>query len=211
MTTGERIRAVRKKKGLTQKQLADRCGMADSAIRKYESGRIKPKLETIQRIATALDADLLEFVDLYPGEDTPKSFESTRSISETIKKGREVGKRLVFRDGALILEYPEPEKNEQLERGNQILQDLALKYDDSQSIAGLVEHLNGLSDEDQIALTVASTIMFFSIQKGDILVVGDDGKLILPPTGDPQDASAPQEDEDTSPAADAPEGPPEDA
>lgn len=55
MNIGERIRAIRKSKGMTQKQVAEECGMADSAIRKYESGSQKPKLETLQRIATALN------------------------------------------------------------------------------------------------------------------------------------------------------------
>lgn len=54
MTIGERIRAARKDKGLTQKQLADSCGMADSAIRKYESGKQMPKMGTLMKIANAL-------------------------------------------------------------------------------------------------------------------------------------------------------------
>lgn len=55
MTTGELIRQARKNAGLTQKQLGERCGMADSAIRKYESGRITPKAETLKRIAAGLN------------------------------------------------------------------------------------------------------------------------------------------------------------
>lgn len=54
MTTGQRIRDRRKELGLTQKQLGELCGMADSAIRKYESGRITPKHQTLKRIANAL-------------------------------------------------------------------------------------------------------------------------------------------------------------
>ena len=54
MSTGERIRAIRMKRGQTQKQLGDLCGMADSAIRRYESGRGNPTEKTLQRIAAAL-------------------------------------------------------------------------------------------------------------------------------------------------------------
>lgn len=60
MTIGERIRAIRKEKSMTQKQVADACGMADSAIRKYESGSQTPKLKTVRRIAAALG--------VHPGE-----------------------------------------------------------------------------------------------------------------------------------------------
>lgn len=58
MTTGERIRMVRLENGMTQKQVAEACGMADSAIRKYESGRIAPKADTLQRIAAALNVSV---------------------------------------------------------------------------------------------------------------------------------------------------------
>lgn len=54
MTIGERLRVTRQQAGMTQKQVAIACGMADSAIRKYESGIQKPKVETIERLAVAL-------------------------------------------------------------------------------------------------------------------------------------------------------------
>lgn len=55
MTVGERIRAERKKKDWTQKQLEDKTGINEANIRKYESGRQNPKAETLQKIASALD------------------------------------------------------------------------------------------------------------------------------------------------------------
>lgn len=64
MTTGEKIKTLRQKKGLTQKQLGDLCGMADSAIRRYENGRAKPKIETLQKIADALDIKISELISL---------------------------------------------------------------------------------------------------------------------------------------------------
>lgn len=63
MTVGESIRKVRLAKGMTQKQVADACGMADSAIRKYEYGQITPKFATLQRIASALGVSAHELVD----------------------------------------------------------------------------------------------------------------------------------------------------
>lgn len=44
MSIGENIKKIRVQKGLTQKQLGELCGMADSAIRRYENGRANPKL-----------------------------------------------------------------------------------------------------------------------------------------------------------------------
>lgn len=54
MSFGERIKALRKERGMTQKELGDLCGMADSAIRKYESGKITPKFGTTTKLAAAL-------------------------------------------------------------------------------------------------------------------------------------------------------------
>ena len=71
MTVGERLKAIRKEKGLTQKQVASGCGMADSAIRKY--GLITPKLETIQRIANALGVHVLDLLGVGNELDTYQS------------------------------------------------------------------------------------------------------------------------------------------
>ena len=62
MTVGEKIKNARLSKNLTQKQLGELCGMADSAIRRYELGGAKPKIETLRRIAMALDVGLDTFL-----------------------------------------------------------------------------------------------------------------------------------------------------
>lgn len=55
MTIGERIRKIRTEKGLTQKKLGELCGMNEVQIRQYELGKANPKIETIERIAIALN------------------------------------------------------------------------------------------------------------------------------------------------------------
>lgn len=49
---------LRERHGLTQAQLADRCGIDQGDISRIERGAISPTARTLQRIATALDADL---------------------------------------------------------------------------------------------------------------------------------------------------------
>lgn len=60
MTLGLKIKEMRKRKGLTQKQLGALCGIADSNIRKYENGQQNPKIETLRKIANALDISVIE-------------------------------------------------------------------------------------------------------------------------------------------------------
>ena len=55
---GNNIKRIRNAQNLTQKQLGELCHMPDSAIRKYESGRQKPKYETLQRLASALNCSV---------------------------------------------------------------------------------------------------------------------------------------------------------
>ncbi len=63
MTVAENIKRIRKEKGLTQKQLGEKCKMSESTLRQYELGFRNPKLQTLAKIAAALDVsanDLLE-------------------------------------------------------------------------------------------------------------------------------------------------------
>lgn len=54
--SGEKIKKIRIAQNLTQEQLGRLCvpPMAGSAIRRYESGKASPKIQTLQRIAKAL-------------------------------------------------------------------------------------------------------------------------------------------------------------
>lgn len=76
MTIGEKIKKARTDAKMTQKELAEKCGMADSAIRKYESGKVVPKLDTIAKIARAMGLYAGDLVDagqwgqVQPGEDS---------------------------------------------------------------------------------------------------------------------------------------------
>lgn len=49
---------LRNKHGLTQTQLAERCGMSQADISRIERGSTSPTARTLQRIADALEADL---------------------------------------------------------------------------------------------------------------------------------------------------------
>lgn len=64
MTVGENIKKFRKEKGFTQKKLGEKCGIAESNIRKYENNKQNPKKETIQKIADALNVHYFELDEL---------------------------------------------------------------------------------------------------------------------------------------------------
>ena len=62
MTTGDRIRAARLSKNLTQKKLGELCQIAEPTIRRYELGKLNPKYGTLQKIAVALDISCSELI-----------------------------------------------------------------------------------------------------------------------------------------------------
>jgi PAS domain S-box-containing protein len=58
MTFGQRLRELRKAKGLTQRDLADRVGLSFTYLSKIENGAMQPpRGKTITDLANALDAD----------------------------------------------------------------------------------------------------------------------------------------------------------
>lgn len=59
---GDRIRQVRLDRNLTQERLGERAGMDRQAINRIEQGHASPKLDTLIRLAAALEVPLAELV-----------------------------------------------------------------------------------------------------------------------------------------------------
>ena len=62
MNTCDRIRAARKKLGLTQKQLADKADVSLMSVRRYENDDKKYQLDILQKISKALGVPLAYLV-----------------------------------------------------------------------------------------------------------------------------------------------------
>ena len=60
--TGSAIRALREKKGYTQKQLAERLLVSDKAVSKWESGRGLPDISLIEPLAKTLGISVAELL-----------------------------------------------------------------------------------------------------------------------------------------------------
>ncbi len=116
MTIGELLKKARLDAGMTQKELANKCGMADSAIRKYESGKVIPKIETRKRIATALNittSDLMSPLELM-----------SENFSESLNKAVEMIKISAEKDNRLLAAYHSMNDKGQ-EKALDVVEDLA--------------------------------------------------------------------------------------
>ena len=60
---GKRVREIRKRRGLTQAQLAEIVGLSDNFISMIERGTGHPTLEVVGRIANVLEVDLPELFE----------------------------------------------------------------------------------------------------------------------------------------------------
>ena len=69
---GSRIRQARDRAGLTQEQLAERIGVSRTAIARYESGEIEPKLHNLAAIAEALDVSCDELLGVHHARSLPE-------------------------------------------------------------------------------------------------------------------------------------------
>jgi hypothetical protein len=58
MTTGELIRSARLRAGYSQKELAQRLGVASSSIARWETDTVEPGFSTLRRVLQACGFDI---------------------------------------------------------------------------------------------------------------------------------------------------------
>lgn len=71
MALGEKIKAARKQKKLTQKELASMIGAAHNSVSDWENGKNRPDPDTIQNICWALDVTPNYLLGDYEEQTTP--------------------------------------------------------------------------------------------------------------------------------------------
>lgn len=85
MGIGENIKFIRIQKKMTQKELGEKLGgITQQQIGQWENGNKNPKIETIQKIATALEVSLS---DIMGAEEFDKIIETKSRIKRQIDSG----------------------------------------------------------------------------------------------------------------------------
>jgi transcriptional regulator with XRE-family HTH domain len=87
MVIGDRLRAVREEKKFSQSDVEKRAGLLPGYIFRLENGLTVPAIETLERLALALECPLYQL--FYEGEEPPPKLEylSHRKTSEDIVSG----------------------------------------------------------------------------------------------------------------------------
>src|SRR3984957_19639998 len=76
---GEVIRSYRGKRGLSQGDIERSTGLLRCYLSRVENGHTVPSLETLAKIAEAMDIGLADF---FPGTETPRDRETQKMLGE---------------------------------------------------------------------------------------------------------------------------------
>lgn len=63
MSIADNIKFLRKQNNLTQKQLAEKSGLAVITIQQYEAGKYEPKKDSLYKLQKAFDCNIYEILD----------------------------------------------------------------------------------------------------------------------------------------------------
>src|SRR5213595_4091460 len=76
---GEVIKTYRGQRGLSQGDIKRRTGLLRCYLSRVENGHTVPSLETLAKIAEAMDISLADF---FPGTETPRDRETQKALGE---------------------------------------------------------------------------------------------------------------------------------
>ena len=96
---GAFLATVRKERGLSQRQLAERLGVTDKAVSKWERGLGFPDIKTVEPLADALGISILELMQSQRVPEQVSAEEATQAVHQVIDRAihqRKIGRRNVL-------------------------------------------------------------------------------------------------------------------
>ena len=94
-TTGAFISARRKELSLNQKQLAEKLGVTDKAVSKWETGRSAPDISLLEPLAKELGVSVVEILQGEKVEEENFPAVSDKVVVKTMKKDKQKLRRSV--------------------------------------------------------------------------------------------------------------------
>lgn len=117
MTIGQRIKEARKNAGLTQRELAEKSGSATGTIQQYELGKRQPRIEPLQRIASALGVPVQQLIP----ETTSAAFDFQDVALDELRAKLPEGYGLATGDdleSPLQIVYPDGKLSKEVSQGD---------------------------------------------------------------------------------------------
>lgn len=82
MDIGKKLATVRKKAGLSQRELASRAGLTNGTISLIEKNKTSPSIASLKRLLDAVPMSMSEFFSSFDNSDRPKYFYSAEEFTE---------------------------------------------------------------------------------------------------------------------------------
>ena len=100
MKIGAFLRDLRKEKGLTQEELAEKFGVSSRSVSRWENGNTMPELGILVELAEFYEVDIKEVID---GERKSETMEKeTRETLKKVADYAEVEKKLVVKRRCIV-------------------------------------------------------------------------------------------------------------
>ena len=87
MDIGEKLRTIRKQRGLSQRELAARAGLTNGTISLIEQNRTSPSVASLKSLLDAIPISMAEFFSTIEETDTPKVFYKADELTEIAPNG----------------------------------------------------------------------------------------------------------------------------
>lgn len=108
--TGAYITCLRKERGMTQKELAERIGVTDKAVSRWETGRGFPDISMLKPLSEVLGVTVIELVNGEPSPPEAIQAKADSALLETIRyfksMARKVSGMLLILAGVCLAAMP---------------------------------------------------------------------------------------------------------
>jgi transcriptional regulator with XRE-family HTH domain len=111
---GTKIRAERKKSGLTLKQLAGKVGISLITLQRIETGKSSPSVVLLSEIANAVNKPIFSFFEQKTKPFVQIKRKNQRSISSPMLKIKLIGPRKMIADN-IVVTYGELKKGKRID------------------------------------------------------------------------------------------------
>lgn len=103
LSIGKFITQKRKEKNLTQEQLAEKIGVSNKTISKWETGRCMPDYSVLKKLCEELEITVTEFIDGKECEEKSNCIYNDEKILDLLKRTQELEKQKNIMYGFLLI------------------------------------------------------------------------------------------------------------
>ena len=103
LATGKFISQKRKQKNLTQEQLAEKLGVSNKTVSKWETGKCMPDYSVVKALCDELEITVAELMDGEKSEEKSVRTYDEEQIMDLLKKTQDLDKQKELLYGVLLI------------------------------------------------------------------------------------------------------------